>query len=104
LTAKLDRETPAWKAPLWFWVKRLGGWPFSAEALAGAFDYNRAPYLQSFVEVRVEGSANRIRLVLHAANGSVRWREMQTFGAVAPAGKSGEDFVEFIIPMPPQRP
>lgn len=104
LTAKLDRETPAWKAPLWLWVKRLGGWPFSAEALAGAFDYNRAPYLQSFVEVRVEGSANRVRLLLHAAGGPVRWREMQTVGAVVPAGKGGGDEVEFVIPMPARAP
>src|SRR5207244_1508387 len=35
--AKLDRETPAWKAPLWLWVKHLRAWPLTAEALAGAF-------------------------------------------------------------------
>src|SRR5262249_19719893 len=26
LIEKLDRETPAWKMPLWWWVKELRGW------------------------------------------------------------------------------
>lgn len=61
--AKLDSQTPLWKWPLWFWVKRLGSWPSSSEALASAFDFNRAPFFQSFVEVRVEGAANVVRLL-----------------------------------------
>jgi calcineurin-like phosphoesterase family protein len=99
LTAKLDREMPAWKTPLWLWTKYLRAWPFSAEAMAGAFDYDKAPYFQSFVEVRVEGSANRVRLIPHGANGPLRWRQMQTFGAIMPAGKTGDDWVEFVVDM-----
>jgi uncharacterized membrane protein HdeD (DUF308 family) len=102
LIAKLNRETPAWKEPLWQWVKRLKGWPFTAEALAGAFNYSQAPYLQSFVEVRVESSKDRVRLIPHGANGPLPWRELQTFGAVVPAGKTGDDNVEFILSMPPR--
>jgi uncharacterized membrane protein HdeD (DUF308 family) len=101
--AKLDRDTPSWKMPLWLWTKHLRAWPFTAETMAAAFDYNRAPFFQSFVEVRVEGSTNRIRLIPHGANGPLRWQEMQTFGAVVPAGKTGDDFVEFIIPISPRR-
>ncbi len=99
LIDKLDRETPGWKWPLWQWVKRLRGWPFTAETLAGAFNYNRAPYLQSFVEVRVEGSKDQVCLIPHGANGPLRWRDLEIFGAVMPAGKTGDDTVEFIISM-----
>jgi hypothetical protein len=103
LTAKLDRETPAWKWPLWMWVKHARGWPTTVESMASAFDYDHAPYLQSFVEIRVEGSANRIRLLPYGASGQLRWRDFQTFGAVLPAGKTGADLVEFVVPMPARR-
>jgi uncharacterized membrane protein HdeD (DUF308 family) len=99
LVAKLDAETPAWKWPVWFWVKRLGGWPSSAEGLAAAFVYNRAPFFQSFVEVRVEGSANRVRLLPHGVNGPLRWRDFQLFGRVMPDGRSADDPAEWVVPM-----
>jgi hypothetical protein len=98
--AKLDAQTPAWKRPLWWWVKHLHAWPSSSEAMAGAFDNNTAPYYQSFVEVRVEGSAKRVRLLPHGANGRLRWRDMQSFGEDRQAGTSEETFVEFVLPMP----
>ena len=101
---KLDRETPPWKVPLWQWTKHFKAWPFTAETLAPAFDYNRAPYLRSFVEVRVEGSRNQVRLIPHGANGQLRWRDLETFGAITPVDKSGEDAVEFVVPMPKRRP
>jgi uncharacterized membrane protein HdeD (DUF308 family) len=103
LVEKLDRETPVWKAPLWSWVKHLRAWPLTAEAVAGAFLYNRAPYLQSFVEVRVENSKDQVRLIPHGARGPLRWRELQTFGASMPKEKTDEDPVEFIVPMPRRR-
>jgi uncharacterized membrane protein HdeD (DUF308 family) len=99
LIDKLDRETPAWKEPLWQWVKHLRAWPLTAESVAGAFLYNRAPYVQSFVEVRVENARNQVRLIPHSATGPLRWRDLETFGAVVPAGKVGEDAAEFVIPM-----
>ncbi len=100
LTSKLEREMPLWKTPLWFWVKRLRAWPFTAEAVAGAFDYNKAPYLQSFIEVRVERSARRVRLIVHGASGSLRWRDLEMFGTVGPPDKRDADIVEFVLPMP----
>ena len=99
LIDKLDRETPAWKTPLWLWVKYLHAWPLTAEAMAGAFLYSQAPYLQSFVEVRVENSKDQVRLVAHGARGPLRWRELETFGALVPIAKTGEDTVEVVIPM-----
>jgi hypothetical protein len=98
--AKLDHDTPAWKMPLWLWAKDLRGWPATAETLAGAFDYSRAPFFQSFVEIRVEGSANRVRLIPHGARGPLRWEDMETMGAIVPAGKTGRDFAEFVVPLP----
>lgn len=98
LIEKLDRETPGWKKPLWLWVKYLRGWPLSAEAMAGAFIYSQAPYLQSFVEIRVEYSKDRVRLIPHGASGPLRWRDLDTFGAIIPVGKTGADAVEFVVP------
>jgi hypothetical protein len=97
--AKLDRETPVWKRPLWWWLKAGGGWPASVEGLSGAFDFNRAPFFQSFVEVRVEGSARRVRLILNGVHGPLRWRDLQTGGSVVPPGCGPDDQVEFVIPM-----
>jgi uncharacterized membrane protein HdeD (DUF308 family) len=102
--AKLDRETPAWKKPLWWWAKDLHGWPLTAEALAGAFTYSRSPYLQSFVEIRVENSRGRLRLIPHSTSGPLRWRELETFGALVPIGKTGEDLAEFVFSMPGVQP
>jgi hypothetical protein len=99
VVAKLDGQTPSWKQPLWLWVKRLNAWPSSPEAMASAFDFNRAPFFQSFMEVRVEGSANRVRLVLHGENGPLRWRDLQLFGQVMPPGRSEDEPVEFTIPL-----
>jgi hypothetical protein len=104
LVDKLDRETPAWKVPLWLWAKHLHGWPFSGESLAGAFLYSQAPYLQSFVEVRVENSLGRVRLVPHGASGPLRWREFDTFGALVPEGKTGDDEAEFVVPTSGRSP
>lgn len=99
--AKLDTETGAWKWPVWWWIKRFGGWPASVELLSGVFDFNRAPFFQSFVEVRVEGTARRVRLILHGVRGPLRWRDLQSSGTVAPAGSSPDDTAEWILPMAP---
>jgi uncharacterized membrane protein HdeD (DUF308 family) len=104
LIDKLNRETPAWKKPLWLWVKHFRAWPLTAESVAGAFVYSRAPYLQSFVEVRVENTQKQVRFIPHGASGPLRWRELDTFGAPMPAGKSGEDAVEFVVPMSGRHP
>ena len=91
---KLDAETPAWKWPVWFWIKRFGAWPLSVEALSSIFDFNYAPFYQSFVEVRVERSRNRVVFALQGVNGPVRWRDLD----VAPGApdKNPDDPVEFV--------
>ena len=67
--AKIEAMTPWWKRPAWWWTRQFGGWPFTAEWLSAMFDYNVAPFFQSFVEVKVEPSANRVRLIPHGVNG-----------------------------------
>ena len=51
LRAKMDAEMPLWKQPFWYWIKWFNAWPFSVEAFSGIFDFNRAPFFQSLMEV-----------------------------------------------------
>jgi uncharacterized membrane protein HdeD (DUF308 family) len=99
LRAKMDAEMPLWKQPFWYWIKWFNAWPFSVEAFSGIFDFNRAPFFQSFMEVRVERSKKRIVLVLNGVHGPLQWRDLQTGGAVIPSGARLDDPVEFIVPM-----
>ena len=100
LRAKLEAETPIWKQPFWYWIKWFNAWPFTVESLSGAFDFNRAPFFQSFMEIRVEGSNNRVVLILHGVDGPLRWRDLETRGTVMPSGAGPDDAVEFVVPFP----
>jgi len=99
VSKKLGEETPFWKRPAWWWVHRFGAWPFSVEALSAVFDFNRAPFFQSFVEVRVERSRNRVVIAVIGVDGPLRWRDLQTGGAVMSARGSSDDPVEFIVSL-----
>ena len=103
LSAKLNAETPAWKWPAWWWVRRFGAWPFSVEALSAVFDFNRAPFFQSFVEVRVERSQSRVVMALIGVDGPLRWRDVQSAGGGRPAEAGADDAVEFVVEMSPPR-
>jgi uncharacterized membrane protein HdeD (DUF308 family) len=97
LKKKIQKETPAWKLPFWWWMEYFGGYPFDSEMVSGAFDFNRAPFFQSFLEVSVEPSQNRVRFLLYGVNGRLRWRDIQIGGDVKPVGSSDDDFVEFSL-------
>ncbi|HMP60944.1 MAG TPA: metallophosphoesterase [Gemmatales bacterium] len=97
---KLDAQTPFWKMPLWLWVKHLSGWPFSGYILSAAFDHNKAPYFQSFVEVQVLNSKREVHFIPYGANGPLRWRELENFEAWMPSEKTPEDRASFIVKMP----
>lgn len=99
LTKKIHDEAPFWKMPFYWWLKWFRGYPFDEEMVSGAFDFNRAPFFQSFLEVSVERSTNQVKFILYGANGRLRWRDIQTNGAVKPTDKSDDDFVEFIAPL-----
>jgi uncharacterized membrane protein HdeD (DUF308 family) len=101
LRAKIDAETPVWKLPFWYWIKWFNAWPFSVEALSGVFDFNHAPFFQSFMEVRVERSKQRVVLVLNGVHGPLRWGDLEIGGTTLPQGVTLDAPVEFIIPMAP---
>ncbi|HZN31693.1 MAG TPA: metallophosphoesterase [Xanthobacteraceae bacterium] len=98
LRAKLEAETPLWKKPIWYWIKWLDAWPFAIESLSGVFDFNYAPFFQSFMEVRVERSRNRVVFALHGIDGPLRWRDLDMRGAVVPEGVTPDGPVEFVVP------
>ena len=103
LRAKMDNETPLWKQPFWYWIKWVNAWPFSVESLSGLFDFNRAPFFQSFMEVRVERSKRRVVLILNGIHGPLQWRDLQIAGAVVPTGATSDHHVEFHVPMDGQK-
>ena len=96
---KIDRYTPWWKWPFWVWTKRFGAWPYSAELLSAAFDYNVAPFFQSFVEVRVEPSAGRVRLIPYGVHGRLRWSDLETSPRLRPAGAGADTPAELVLPL-----
>jgi hypothetical protein len=97
---KIDATTPWWKSPIWWWTRRFDAWPFSPEWLSGMFDVNAAPFFQSFVEVAVEPSAGRIRLLPHGIHGRLRWSDLQMSGTLRPPGVPDDAFAEWIVDMP----
>jgi uncharacterized membrane protein HdeD (DUF308 family) len=99
LRGKMDAEMPIWKQPFWYWIKWFKAWPFHVEALSGLFEFNHAPFFQSFMEVRVERSKRRVVLIVNGVHGPLRWRDLQTGGAVIAAGVTPDDPVEFIVQM-----
>jgi 3',5'-cyclic AMP phosphodiesterase CpdA len=96
---KIQAETPWWKRPAWWWTDGFGAWPFSAEWLSAAFDSNVSPFFQSFVEVRVEPSANRVRVLPWGVHGRLTWGDLQVGPGVLPPGASADTPVEWVVPM-----
>jgi hypothetical protein len=96
---KIDARTPWWKRPAWWWTTRLHAWPFSPEYLSALFDYNVAPFFQSFVEVRVERSTGRVRLLPYGVHGRLRWRDLSRSAAISASTGGADDFAEWIVPM-----
>jgi len=99
LVHKIDSLTPKWKYPAWVWLKKYNGYPFSAEWLSAAFDYNQAPYFQSFMEIKVEKSRNRIRLIPYGIHGQLRWSDLEYGGTGKPPSANNKDFAEWELPM-----
>jgi hypothetical protein len=98
ISRKLDARTPRWKRPAWWWTTRFDAWPFSAEWLSALFDYNVAPFFQSFFEVRVEASARRVRLIPYGVHGRLHWREV-AHSAQLPPATGDQELVEWVVPM-----
>jgi hypothetical protein len=99
LISKINKNTSWYKYPAWWYTKKFDGWPFSAEWLSAAFDYNVAPFFQSFMEVRVEPSKKRVRYILYSQYGPLQWKDITTTPGARPDGVKPEDFVEWSFPM-----
>ena len=99
LVNKIEDNTPWFKYPFWLWTKYLKGWPFTAEFLSAMFDYNVSPFFQSFIEVKVERSRNRVVLVPYSNHGRIRWSEMTSTQGARPAGASMSDYAEWSFPI-----
>jgi uncharacterized membrane protein HdeD (DUF308 family) len=99
LVAKIEANNNFLKKPAWHWTKQYNGWPFSAEWLSAAFDYNKAPFFQSFMEVKVDPAKNEVRLIAYGVNGPLTWGEMEMSEGVKPAGKQASDPVQWVFPL-----
>jgi hypothetical protein len=99
LISKIDSLTSSVKYPAWMWLKKYNGYPFSAEWLSAAFDYNQAPYFQSFMEVKVEQSRKRIRLIPYGIHGQLQWKDLEFGGMIKPASANENSGVEWVLPM-----
>ena len=97
LVKKIEDNTSWYKYPAWWWTKKLDGWPFSAEWLSAMFDYNVAPFFQSFFEIRVEQSKKRIVLIPYSNNGRLKWSDITAVAATRPAEVKDDEFVEWVI-------
>jgi hypothetical protein len=99
VTRKIKAQTPWWKRPAWWWTQQFGAWPFTAEWLSAAFDYNVAPFFQSFVEVKVEPSANHVRVIPYGVHGRLTWGEVASSENLRGKGATAQSFVEWEVPM-----
>jgi uncharacterized membrane protein HdeD (DUF308 family)/3',5'-cyclic AMP phosphodiesterase CpdA len=102
LTEKIEAATPLWKRPAWWWTKSFGAWPSSVEWLSAAFDYNFAPFYQSFVEVRVEPSARRVRFLPWGVHGRLKWSDIEASAGLRPVGTTADALVEWTMTMASQ--
>ena len=98
VAAKIEASTPWWKRPAWWWTRDLGAWPFTAEWLSALFDSNEAPFYQSFVEIRVEPSARRVRVLPWGVHGRLHWSDLDASADLRPAGMTDESLVEWSVP------
>ena len=96
VVSKIDATAPFWKRPAWFWTRQFGGWPFSAEWLSAAFDSNQAPFFQSFLEIKVEPSQQRLRLIPWGVNGRLKYSDLQRSSLMT---QSEDDEIEWIVPL-----
>lgn len=100
----IETTIPGWKRPAWIWTRTFSGWPFSAEWLSAAFDANVAPFYQSFIEVRVEASRSRLRLIPHGIHGPLHYADLQMSPGSALSEAEPGTPVEWIIPLVTRAP
>ncbi len=99
LVKKIENNTAWYKYPAWWYTRKFDGWPFSAEWLSAAFDYNVAPFFQSFMEIRVQNSANRVLFIPYSQNGRLKWKDITSTQGARINGATPDDLVEWSLPL-----
>ncbi len=99
LVKKIETNTSWYKYPAWWYTRKFDGWPFSAEWLSAAFDYNVSPFFQSFMEIRVEKSKNRVLFVPYSQNGRLRWKDITSTEGARINGSTPDDLAEWSMPL-----
>jgi 3',5'-cyclic AMP phosphodiesterase CpdA len=94
---KIHTYTPWWKWPAWVWTRSVGAWPSSAEWLSAMFDYNVAPFFQSFVVVTVHPAARQITIRPWGINGPLTWKDFDRSPSVVPPGAGADALVEWVV-------
>jgi hypothetical protein len=88
---KIRNHTPWWKWPAWVWTRSFGAWPSSAEWLSAMFDYNVAPFFQSFVVVTVDPVGRRMEIKPWGVRGPLAWRDFDRSPTMTPTGSAAAD-------------
>jgi calcineurin-like phosphoesterase family protein len=97
VVAKITARTPWWKWPAWLWTRELGAWPASEEWLSAMFDYNVAPFFQSFVVATFDPAARTITVRPWGVHGPLRWRDVSYSADARPQGASRDDAIEWVV-------
>ena len=62
-----------------------------------------APFYQSFIEVRIEPTKVRVRLLLSGVHGRLHWGEMGVPPGAPPPDALTDSPVEWVVEMPRER-
>jgi hypothetical protein len=61
------------------------------------FDYNVAPFFQSFVVVTVDPNARTMTIRPWGVRGPLTWRDLDRSPSMAPPGSESDSAVEWIV-------
>lgn len=95
---KIVTNTPWWKWPAWVWTSKFGAWPSSAEWLSAMFDYNVAPFFQSFVVVTVDPAERTVKIRPWGIHGPLTWGDLDRSKGPLTPGVAGDSAVEWRMP------
>ena len=97
VTAKIAATTPWWKWGAWIWTREFGAWPSSPEWLSAMFDYNVAPFFQSFVVVTVDPAARTLSIRPWGIRGPLSWKDLDRSAQLMPSGASLDQPVVWVV-------
>jgi hypothetical protein len=96
VTSMLNANLPSWVRPLWWWTQTFDGYPFASDVLSTAFDFDRSPFLNSFVVVEVDSVARQVKVIPYGVKGRLKWSDFGIHGNVKVVP---QEEAEWIIPM-----